>query len=156
MTIISVRFRIVMFFVMVFLIITTTGAFCDESVFLVTVEEAAQPSTRAVFEEMNDGPMISIVSPENGAILTGPFRLYIEVEKKEGGAEVLMDSLKVRYIKMVPIDITNRVKEYIYDTNLDVPNAEFPVGDHRAEIYIEDAEGNASSRLFHVKVVEAE
>jgi len=136
MTIMSVRFRMVISFMVIFFISMTTGAFCGESVFLVTVEEAAQPSTRAMVEELNDGPMISIVSPENGATLSGPFRLYIEVEKREGGADIFMDSLKVRYLKMVLIDITDRVKEYICDTNLNVPNAEFPEGDHCAEIYI--------------------
>lgn len=134
----------------------TPAAFCSDSVLLVTVEEAAQPPTRASVEELNDGPVISIISPENDATLSGPFRLYIEVEKRVDGADVRMDSMKVRYLKMVPIDITDRVKEYISGTNLDVPNAEFPAGEHRAEIYIEDAEGNASSKLFHVKVVEAE
>ena len=156
MKIISVRDRMVVFLLVIFSLMGTAGVFGGESVFLVTEEEAAQPPTRAVVEELNDGPMISIVSPENGATLSGSFRLYIEVEKREGGADVFMDSLKVRYLKMVPIDITDRVKEYVYDTNLDVPNAEFPEGDHRAEIYIEDTDGNASSKLFHVKVVEVE
>jgi len=156
MKIMSGRFRIILIFLVAFSVFITTGALCKDSVLLVTEEEAAQPHTRATVEELDDGPVISIVSPENGATLSGPFRLYIEVVKKEGGADVIMDSLKVRYIKMIPIDITERVKDYIQDTNLDVPNAEFPNGEHQAEIYIEDAEGNASSKLFRVKVVEAQ
>jgi len=152
----SVRFRVVIDFEVFFLLSMTSGAFCGDSVLLVTMEEAAQPPIRASVEELNDGPIISIISPENDATLSGPFRLYIEVEKRADGADVRMDTLKVRYIKMVPIDITDRVRVYISGTNLDVPNAEFPTGEHRAEIYIEDSEGNASSKLFHVKVVEAE
>ncbi|MBN1880981.1 MAG: hypothetical protein JW885_02300 [Deltaproteobacteria bacterium] len=153
---ISVRYRAVIAFMVIFLISMTAGAFCGDSVLLVTAEEAAQPSIRAAGEEKNDGPVISIHSPENDATLSGTFRLYIEVEKKEDGADVLMDSLKVRYLKVVPIDITDRVRDYISGTSLDVPNAEFPAGNHRTEIYIEDAEGYASSKVFHVEVVEAE
>jgi hypothetical protein len=143
-------------FLVVLSVFWAAGALCGDSVLLVTEEEAARPRTRATVEELDDGPVISIVSPENGATLSGPFRLYIEVVKKEDGADILMDTLKVRYMTMIPIDITDRVRDYIQDTNLDVPDAEFPAGEHQAEIYIEDSKGNASSKLFRVKVVKTE
>jgi len=150
---ISGHFKMIVFFLAIFFIAGTMVAFCGDTVLLVTAEEAAQPATRVILEELDDGPVISIISPENGATLSGPFRLHIEVAKKEGGADVSMDSLKVRYHKAITIDITNRVREYIHDTNLDIPEAEFPDGEHITEIYIEDADGNASRKYFQVKVI---
>jgi hypothetical protein len=154
---ISGHFKVVVvFFLAIFLLMGTTVALCGDTVLLVTEEEASQPGIRARPEELDDGPVISIVSPENGATLSGPFRLHVEVARKEGGSDVSMNSLKVRYHKAVAIDITDRVQEYISGTNLDIPNAEFPDGKHTTEIYIEDADGNASRKYFEVKVITAQ
>ena len=129
-----------------------TGGMGAGPVMLVTDDEAARPDARAVVEEQNDGPTIDIKSPSNGSTLTGPFRLYVEVTKKQGGADIEMSSLKVTYLKAINIDITGRVREYITGTKVDVPDAEFPTGNHRALISINDVEGRVSSKLFYVTV----
>ncbi|MBN2223640.1 MAG: hypothetical protein JW765_03100 [Deltaproteobacteria bacterium] len=123
-----------------------------QTVLLVTPEEAAGPDARAVIVEKNDGPIIVIKSPENGSTQTGPFRLYVEIMKREGGGDIDMDSLAVKYLKLVPIDITGRVRDYITGSKMDVPDAEFPEGSHRAEILVRDTAGNESSKLFSVTV----
>jgi hypothetical protein len=125
-----------------------------ETVLLVTPEEAARTDARGVIKEKDDGPVILIKSPENGSTLKGPFRLYVEIMKREGGADIDMGSLAVKYLKLVPIDITGRVRGYITGSKLDVPDAEFPVGSHRAEIVIRDTAGNESTKLFSVTVSE--
>jgi hypothetical protein len=123
-----------------------------ESVLLVTPDEAGRPDARAVIVEKNDGPIIVIKSPENGSTLNGTFRLYVEIVKREGGADIDMGSLAVKYLKLVPIDITGRVRDYITGSKVDVPDAEFPEGSHRAQILIRDTAGNESSKLFSVTV----
>ncbi len=123
-----------------------------DTVLLVTEGQAGLDNARGIFEEVDDGPTIKIKSPENGSILIGPFRLYVEITKKAGGANVNMKTLKVNYLKMITINITSKVKDYIKGNKVDVPNAEFPVGNHRTEIYIEDVDGNVSRKLFNITV----
>lgn len=132
---------------------TVTG---EDVVLLVTADEARMSTVRAVVKELDNGPTIKINSPKNGSVLNGPFRLYVEIVKKADGADVDMKTLKVNYLKMITINITPRVKSYIEGTKLDVPQAEFPAGDHRTEIYIEDVDGNVSTKLFTVTVNETE
>jgi hypothetical protein len=127
-----------------------------DSVMLVTAEEAALPGVRGAVKELDDGPTIDIRSPENGATLTGPFRLYVEVVKKPDGSDIDMGSLSVTYLKVINIDITGRVRKYISGTKLDVPDAEFPNGSHRALISIKDVDGKVSSKLFSLTVTEPE
>ncbi|MBN1571783.1 MAG: hypothetical protein JW984_01165 [Deltaproteobacteria bacterium] len=142
------------FFILIIFLIAPTAVTGGDVVMLVTPEEARMSVTRAVVEEIDNGPTIRINSPENGSVLNGPFRLYVEIVKKSGGAEVNMKSLKVNYLKVVTINITSRVQSYVKGTKLDVPEAEFPAGKHRTEIYIEDVDGNASRKLFTVTVNE--
>jgi len=123
-----------------------------DSVLLVTEEQAGLDNARGVFEEVDDGPTIKIKSPKNGSVLTGPFRLYVEITKKADGANINMKTLKVNYLKMITINITGKVKSYIKGNKVDVPDAEFPAGNHRTEIYIEDVDGNVSRKLFTVTV----
>ena len=123
-----------------------------DSLMLVTPDEAARPESRATIDELNDGPTIEIKSPENGVTLAGPFRLYVEVIKKSGGSDINMESLTVTYLKLISVDITDRVRKYITGTKLDVPDADFPTGNHRALISIEDVDGKVSSKLFYVTV----
>ena len=148
------RVSVVVALLLLFLIPgTVTG---EDTVLLVTAEEAGMSTVRAAVKEVDEGPTIKINSPKNGSVLDGPFRLYIEIVKKADGAEVDMSSLKVNYLKVVTINITPRVKSYIEGTKLDVPKAEFPAGSHKTEIYIEDVEGNVSRKLFTVTVNELE
>ncbi len=122
------------------------------SVLLVTEEQAGLDNVRGIVEEVDDGPTINIVSPKSGSVLTGTFRLHVEITKKTDGANVNMKTLKVNYLKIVTINITSKVKDYITGNKVDVPDAEFPVGNHRTEIYIEDVDGNVSRKLFAVTV----
>ncbi len=148
--------RSLMFFAIIIFLIAPTAVTGGDVVLLVTPEEASMGVTRAVVEEVDNGPTIKINSPKNGSVLTGPFRLYVEIVKKPDGADVNMKTLKVNYLKVVTINITSRVKSYIKGTKLDVPEAEFPAGKHRTEIYIEDVNGNVSRKLFNVTVNEPE
>jgi hypothetical protein len=146
--------RALIIVVPLFLLIAPSVVTGGDSVMLVTEEQAGLDNARGIVEEVDDGPTIKIKSPENGSILTGPFRLYVEITKKAGGANVNMKTLKVNYLKMITINITSKVKDYIKGNKVDVPNAEFPVGNHRTEIYIEDVDGNVSRKLFTVTVGE--
>jgi hypothetical protein len=65
-----------------------------------------------------------------------------------------METLLVTLIGLFDIDITDRLREYIIRTNLNVEDADLPTGTHRLRMSIKDVEGNPNERDVVIKVVE--
>lgn len=135
--------------------LSLTFLYCSNSepYMLVTDEEASQPDYRGPIIELIDGPVISIISPE----MTSPdvpFHLYVKMLKREGGSDVNMKTFKAMYLKLVPLDITDKFSKYVKGVELDIPDAGFPPGNHRIEFSVEDVDGNISSKLLTVNVAE--
>jgi hypothetical protein len=63
-------------------------------------------------------------------------------------AKVDMGTLKVVYLKLFGIDITDRLKPYVNGQAIDVPEADIPVGDHSIRVDIKDSNGRQSSQVF--------
>ena len=119
---------------------------------LVTDDEASQPATRGSFEQQSKGPDIRILAPVGGSTVQSPFPIHIEFISDGAAAAVNMASLKLTYMKLWGIDITDRVREYISGTTLSVPETDIPSGRHTIEIYIEDNNRNVSSRQITINV----
>lgn len=99
-----------------------------------------------------NGPVIQIDSPANEGVYQGPFPIKVAFQSGPSGHPVDMQSLKLEYKVAWGIDITDRVREYIDGTQIDVAESELPEGRHTVEIQIEDTEGHQSSHLFTVTV----
>jgi hypothetical protein len=99
-----------------------------------------------------NGPLIQIDSPQNDGVYEGPFPIKVAFESGRLGHPVDMESLKLEYKVAWGIDITDKVREYIDGTQIDVAESELPEGRHSVEIQIEDVEGHQSTRLFTVTV----
>ncbi|MBI3596066.1 MAG: hypothetical protein HY203_02805 [Nitrospirae bacterium] len=108
---------------------------------------------RSMILELKDGPEIDVVRPGGGEIGQQPVEIDVEFKLSKDGAEPNMSTLKVRYIKFFTIDITDRVKPYVAGNRIHAPEAQFPKGDHTVEIYVEDSNGKASSRVVEFKVI---
>ncbi|HEY5594694.1 MAG TPA: hypothetical protein VIL61_05990 [Nitrospiria bacterium] len=108
---------------------------------------------RSIILELKDGPRIEVVRPGGGDIDQQPVEIDVVFNNSQDGAEPKMDTLKVRYIKFFTIDITDRVKPYVEANRIHVTKAEFPKGNHTVEIYLEDAQGKASSKVVEFKVL---
>jgi len=108
---------------------------------------------RSMILELKDGPQIEVVRPGGGEIGQQPVEIDVVFNQSKDGAEPNMSTLKVRYIKFFTIDITNRVKPYVVANRIHVTQAEFPKGDHTVEIYLEDLQGKASSKVVEFKVL---
>ncbi len=108
---------------------------------------------RSMILELKDGPEIQVVHPGGEAIDRQPVEIDVVFNQSKDGAEPNMSSLKVRYIKFFSIDITDRVKPYVAGNRIHVTQAEFPKGDHTVEIYLEDSQGKASSKVVEFKVI---
>jgi hypothetical protein len=98
------------------------------------------------------GPVIRIDNPENQGIYTGPFPIRVEFLAGPKGFPVDMESLKLEYKRAWGIDITDRVRDYVAGTSIDVAESELPRGKHTVEIQISDTDGNRSQQHFTVTV----
>ncbi len=103
-------------------------------------------------EDDADGPVIQIDSPENGGVYEGPFPIKVAFRNSPEGHAVDMETLKLEYKMAWGIDITDKVRDYIDGTQIDVAESELPEGRHTVEIEIRDVEGHRSSQLFTVTV----
>jgi len=60
------------------------------------------------------------------------------------GFPVKEDTLKVTYLKIVPIDLTDKVRPYFQNDRLHVEGVKIPAGRHRLRMTIADVGGYVS------------
>ena len=99
-----------------------------------------------------EGPLIEIASPTNNGTYEGPFPIKVEFLPGPKGYEVDISTLKLEYKKAWGIDITDRVRDFVTGTVIDVEESELPRGRHTVEIEIADSHKNLSHKLFTVTV----
>jgi len=99
-----------------------------------------------------NGPVIRIESPIHNRTYQGPFAIIVEFLPGPLGYEVDLSSLKLEYKKAWGIDITERVREFIKGSRIDVAESELPRGRHTVEVQISDVEKNFSRQIFTVIV----
>ena len=147
------RFSLTLVGALVAVTACATGAVQGEAVWLMTEGEAAlasAPVTRAPLP--NDGPVITIITPQQGAEVTSPFPVEIQFEPRPGGALPKMDTLKLTALKIFEIDITDRVKPYVGESRLFVKEAKIPTGRHRLKLTIEDVAGRQTGQILELTV----
>ncbi|MEW5909428.1 MAG: hypothetical protein AB1659_06495 [Thermodesulfobacteriota bacterium] len=139
-------------------------AYSEETLFaqktipvLITEKEATMPDIpdtgSAILEmEKMKGPVIRVNSPKNGETYPRPIKVDMEFISPEN---VLVDikTLQVLYVKLIEIDITDRIKPFATEKGIFIPEADIPKGRHKIKITIADAGGNKSSKdlIFMVK-----
>jgi hypothetical protein len=112
---------------------------------LITQEEAAQPDAPIprgikVTKVEGDGPQIKIYSPD----LEGPLRIpfIVDISFEASSDKIIdFDSLSVKYLKFIPIDLTGRIKPYLNSNKLTVKDVKVPQGRHRLQLFIAYATG---------------
>lgn len=110
---------------------------------LITKSEAALPPARGGHERgISRGPGVVVVfpSPEAGTVRS-PLELKIKFVA-HGGAKIDTDSVLVTYLKEPAVDLTQRLKQFIEPTGIDVKNAEVPPGTHWLRVDVADTEGH--------------
>ena len=156
--------------VTLFLNITGHGWTEDKkNVSWITQEEAALPSMKPNENRMGNrpeskkqtfpinqqsvaGPIIKIEKPDQDQFYDDLIDILIRFDKNPLGELVNMESLRVIYLKMFGIDITDRVRPYIKKTLIDANGIMFPEGEHEFEVRIKDIEDIGSAKIFKVKV----
>ena len=156
--------------VILFLNITGHGWTEDrKTISWITQEEAALPTMKPKETSMDNqskskkqtfpinqqsvaGPIIKIEKPDQDQFYDDLIDILIRFDKNPLGELVNMESLRVIYLKMFGIDITDRVRPYIKKTLIDANGIMFPEGEHEFEVRIKDIEDIGSAKIFKVKV----
>lgn len=122
---------------------------------LLTPQEAAQPKTRTLVTAKSDpgGPKVVIQHPAIAAKVKSPVSIDVLFEA-QGGRQLDMKSLKVTYISLFDIDITDRLADYLTTTGIHADDAELPPGEHTIEILIKDQAGRRSVEHLNFRVME--
>jgi len=106
---------------------------------LITPEEAAQPDApipRGIKTKTEgNGPQIKVSSPNLDEPLRVPFIMDISFEASSDKT-IDFDSLKIKYLKLVPIDVTGKIKPYLNNNRLMVKDVKVPQGKHRLQLFI--------------------
>ena len=117
---------------------------------LISAQEAKMPESPFNERGAFPGPKVLLVSPDVNTAAKSPLRLRVKFETR--GAKIDLDSLKVTYIKLEPIDLTERVREFAAADGIDFKDAEIPPGTHKIRIEVKDTDGVAGGADFILKV----
>jgi len=124
------------------LTLSATDSFAGDFLALITSEEAAQPDvpmirTRGIklAKTEGDGPQIKINSPNLEEPLRIPFLLDIAFEASADKI-IDFDTLSIKYLKLISIDLTGKIKPYLNNNRLMVKEVKVPQGKHRLQLFI--------------------
>lgn len=129
---------------------------------LVTAEEAAKVKLaddqiqQLAAAVAGPGPQIIVHNPRALGKLHAPVDILVTFEPGDSGLPPNMSSFKATLIGFFDIDLTDRVKEHLQGTSLDVKNANLPTGSHLIRIAILDTKGNANERDLKVTILKNE
>lgn len=126
---------------------------------LITSAEAAQPDlkiSKGMFdsEEPNEGPIIEFSAPTPGTEVEKP--VPIKIYFKQNQAPVDISTLEVTYLKLISIDITDRVKPFATAAGINIEEADLPSGSHKVKFAIRDTKDNLTEKTLKIKILEEE
>ena len=115
-------------------------------------QSKSKKQTFPINQQSVAGPIIKIEKPDQDQFYDDLIDILIRFDKNPIGEPVNMESLRVIYLKMFGIDITDRVRPYIKKTLIDANGIMFPEGEHEFQVRIKDIEDIESAKIFKVKV----
>ena len=120
---------------------------------LITQEEAKLPPPKGAIavdrRGITRGPKIKVL--DESEPLHSPMHLQVMFESF-GGAKIDLDSVKVTYLRTPNVDLTPRIRPFVQNAGIDIPDVELPVGEHMVRIDVKDSDGRIGSTNFILKV----
>lgn len=98
------------------------------------------------------GPGIEIVSPAAGTQnIKSPLPLRV---KFIGRNSISIDpaSVKLTYLRVPTVDLTNRVKPHVTKDGIDMEQADVPPGNHVIRVDLKDTEGRSATTTITLSV----
>jgi hypothetical protein len=130
------------------LLLFANYSFAGDLLTLVTPEEAAQPDApipRGIRTRTEgNGPQIKVYSPNLEEPLRVPFIMDISFEASSDKI-IDFDTLSVKYLKLIPIDLTGKIKPYLNNNRLTVKDVKVPQGKHRLQLFIAYTSGEKTT-----------
>ncbi len=129
---------------------------------LVTAQEASKVKLADnQFQQLaaavaGSGPQIVVHNPRALGKLHAPIDILVTFEPGNSGLPPDMSSFKATLIGFFDIDLTDRIKEYLQGTSLDVKNAKLPTGSHLIRLAFLDTKGNSNERDMKVTILKSE
>lgn len=144
---------------------TATDSAQAQPIFLVTPEEANLPEVPAEApaepgaplgpgkqkEALEFGPRILVIKPAEGRAVAVPLDIEVQFLPQED-TNVDLATLEVKYVKLVSIDITDRVRPYASTEGIRAERVSFPRGKHTIRISIADTRGASTSRVLTMTI----
>lgn len=126
------------------------GAALAQTVQLITADEAKRPPAALdnTPRALTRGPAIKLSTPER---VTGSFPFKVSFEPR-GQSKIDVASVKVEYLRGDRIDLTDRIKQGIKASGIEVPAAMAPSGEHPIRITVRDSEGRLGAAEFKLIV----
>lgn len=116
---------------------------------LITPDEAALADAPAAAPSVPDlrgrvtsgtGPRLEMVAPEEGQPARAPVSIVIKFTPTR--APVDLDTLKVTLLKVIKIDITERLRPYASVDGIRIEDGRIPAGKYRLRLQLADVDGN--------------
>lgn len=130
------------------LVLFANYSFAGDFLTLITPEEAAQPDApipRGIKSRTEgNGPQIKIHSPNLEEPLRIPFVMDIAFEASSDKI-IDFDTLSIKYLKLIPIDLTGKIKPYLNNNSLMVKDVKVPKGKHRLQLFIAYTSGEKTT-----------
>ena len=125
------------------------------SVVLITPDEAKLPPPKVAVAMTNRGvtrgPQIELVQAPDPT--KSPTHLQLKFQA-HGGAKVDPSSVQMTYLRTPDVDLTARIKPFVTDSGIDVPDAVVPPGSHMLRVDLKDSDGRAGTLSFVLNVAQ--
>ena len=115
-------------------------------------QSESKKQTFPINQQSVAGPIIKIEKPDPDKLYNDLIDILIRFDRNPIGESVDMKSLRIIYLKMFGIDITDRILPYVKETRIDANGINFPEGEHEFEIRIKDTNELESNEIFKINV----
>ncbi|CUW39622.1 conserved exported protein of unknown function [Magnetospirillum sp. XM-1] len=121
---------------------------------LISDNEANKPDAPSELRVrgISRGPGIEYQEPREGVVAYSPFEFKVRLSP-HGGATIDPAKVRITYLKVPAIDLTERVRPFVTTKGIDMPSAEVPAGVHLLRIEVEDSKGHSAQSLITLEAV---
>jgi len=125
------------------------------NVILITPEEARLPAPKIAVamsaRGVTRGPQIEVVQEADPTKSPTHFQLKFVAH---GGAKIDPATVQMTYLRTPDVDLTSRIKPYVTDGGIDIPDAVIPPGSHILRVDLKDTDGRTSTLNFTLNVAQ--
>ena len=122
---------------------------------LITPEEAKLPPPKMAIalsaRGVTRGPQIEVVQDADPTKSPTHFQLKFVAH---GGARIDPATVQVTYLRTPDVDLTSRIKPFVTDGGIDIPDAIVPPGNHLLRVDLKDSDGRTGTINFTLNVAQ--